>query len=344
MTLSKVAFAVPGKITNLTGGTIYDRRVIEELRRVGTKVVHIELPDGFPTPTDAEMTVALDALHAVPGGVPLIVDGLAFGALIGAENIAAPLYPLVHHPLAEERGLEDALRRHLFQTERSNLALARHVLVPSPHTKSLLAERYGLARTDITVARPGTDRPGPKPAPVTPPLILAVGIQLPRKGHDVMLRALSLISDLEWTATIAGKALDGSYAQSLARLKTACGLDARVTLAGEVERPDLEDLYAQASLFALASRYEGYGIVFDEALVRGLPIVASGAGAVADTVPPDAGFVVPPDDPQAFATALRVMLSAPEVMKAKAEAALKAGLNLPEWAQTAATIAAALNR
>ena len=344
MTLANLAFAVPGKITNLTGGTIYDRRVIEELRRLGTNVEHIELPGGFPTPSDAEMKAALGALHTVPRDVPLIIDGLAFGAMDGVESIASPLYPLVHHPLAEERGLEAGLQQDLFQTERRNLACARHVIVPSPHTKSLLTDRYGVAHDAITVARPGTDRPERTPAPTAPPLILAVGIQLPRKGHDILLQALSQITDLEWTATIAGKALDQQYAKTLTRLKASNGLDSRITLAGEVERANLDDLYAKASLFALASRYEGYGIVFDEALVRGLPIVASGAGAVADTVPPEAGLVVPPDDPHAFAGALREMLSARDLMKAKAKAALRAGQTLPEWSQTAATIAAALNR
>lgn len=340
MTQPKLAFAVPGKITNLTGGTIYDRRVIDELRKAGVEVIHIELPGGFPNPSDAEMADALAALGSVPQDVPLIVDGLAFGALEGVETITAPLYPLVHHPLAEESGLADDLRHHLFQTERRNLGYASHIIVPSPHTKTLLTNSYDIAAGDITVARPGTDRPSLATAPVFPPLILAVGIQLPRKGHDVLLQALGQITDLDWTATIVGKALDAQYARKLIKLRAAYGLDDRVTLAGEVGRIALEKLYAKATLFALASRYEGYGIVFDEALVRGLPIVASGAGAVPDTVPQEAGLVVPPDDPQAFADGLRLMLGAPEVMRAKAKAARCAGQALPSWAQTAAMIAA----
>ncbi|SHH34525.1 glycosyltransferase family 4 protein [Marivita hallyeonensis] len=346
MTSGEIAFAVPGKITNLTGGTIYDRRVIDALPALGIKVRHIELPGSFPNPPAADMRRTLDLLSSVPADIPLVVDGLAFGALDTGEvaKLRAPLFPLVHHPLAEETGISEVDRQRLFETERDNLGHARHVLVPSPHTAGLLTAKYDVPQAAISIARPGTDRPTLTAAPATPPLILAVGIQLPRKGHDVLLKALSHIDDLEWSAVIAGAPLDPGYAEELRTLNRRLGLEARVTLAGQIERSALEGLYAKASVFALATRYEGYGIVFDEALAHGLPIVSCATGAVPDTVPQDAGLLTAPDTPEDFARALRRMLTEPDLRRASAAAARAAGLSLPSWTDTAAQVAAVLRR
>ena len=103
-------------------------------------------------------------------------------------------------------------------------------------------------------------------------------------------------------------------------------------------------LYAKASLFALATRYEGYGIVFNEALVHGLPIVSCRTGAVPGTVPQEAGLLVPRDDPAAFAAALRSILTDPAKHKAMAGAASRFGSALGGWAETARIAGVALDR
>ncbi|WP_330450650.1 glycosyltransferase family 4 protein [Paracoccus marcusii] len=105
----------------------------------------------------------------------------------------------------------------------------------------------------------------------------------------------------------------------------ASGLDGQLELAGRVEADRLADLYRKTSIFALATRYEGYGIVFDEALSHGLPIVSTRAGAVPGTVPADAGLLVAPEDAPALAQALRRMLTDPAERAARAAAAARAG-------------------
>ena len=95
-------------------------------------------------------------------------------------------------------------------------------------------------------------------------------------------------------------------------------------------------------MFALATRYEGYGIVFDEAPAHGLPIVTCATGAVSDTEPKDAGLLTPPDNPNDFADSLRSMLTNRDSLHSYALAAKAAGQALPGWPETAATIASAL--
>jgi glycosyltransferase involved in cell wall biosynthesis len=180
--------------------------------------------------------------------------------------------------------------------------------------------------------------------PATPPLILSVGILHPRKGHNILLDALSLLPDLDWQAVIVGNPWDRDHAAALERQRGASPLAARIRLAGRVSADELEELYARAAIFALATHYEGHGIVFDEALVRGLPIVSCSAGAVPDTVPQGAGLLVPPGDAATFAAALRQVIADPAQRRAMADTALAAGLLLPGWQQMADGASQVLSR
>jgi glycosyltransferase involved in cell wall biosynthesis len=340
VTIPKPAvFALPGDITTLTGGYIYDRRLVAGLRDQGRDVRVLPLSDSFPTPDAEQMATAMGQLVALPTDIPVIIDGLAFGAMdtVALQNMRAPIIAMIHHPLAQESALPADLADYLWRTERANLRLAQHILVPSPHTKQMLVERYDVALDRITIARPGTlAKPaGDTGVPSTPPLILSVGILHPRKGHDVLINALGQLTDLDWQAVIVGNPWDDAYVRDLKDQISGSGLDARLRLAGKVSDDDLAALYGKASIFALATRYEGYGIVFDEALSHGLPIVSTRTGAVPDTVPQNAGLLVPTDDVPALAKALRRMIDDPRRRATYATAAAKAGSTLPTWADTA---------
>lgn len=342
----KAVLAVPGDINTVTGGYIYDRRVLESLRAQGYDMALTALPESLPDPTNADMSAAFAALDAVADHGPLIIDGLAFGALDPARvaTLRAPIIALVHHPLAKENGLSDARQKYLFVTEKANLAFARQIIVPSPHTAQILVTDYAVPRAKITIARPGTDRSIGRRTLSDPPLILSVGIQLPRKGHDVLIDALAQIKDLSWQVKIVGAPRDAQYAASLVTRCCAHGLKDRVTLTGQISNSELADLYNAAHIFALATRFEGYGIIFDEALAHGLPIISCRTGAVPDTVPKDAGLLVPPDAPDDFAAALRNVLTNDTLHQRLARAAQTAGTTLPSWADTARYFAQTLER
>lgn len=343
------AFAVPGDLNATTGGYHYDRSLIEAVRRAGHGMRPVVLPGDFPFPTATEMARATDMLAALPGNEVVIIDGLAFGALPDAAvaRIAAPIVALVHHPLAHESYLPPETAARLAAQERRNLARAAHVIVPSPHIRDVLLADYGVAENDVTVLRPGRSgepRPSTERAKDDPPLILSVGLLHPRKGHDTLVDALAMLGDLDWHAVIVGTPWQDGFETRLRDRIAGAGLTDRVEIAGRVPDDRLRDLYDRAHLFALATRYEGYGIVFDEALLNGLPIVATTAGAVPGTVPPDAGRLVPPDDPAAFATALRGLLSDPVAHAGAVEAARSAARSLPSWDDTGRELLAVLDR
>ena len=76
-------------------------------------------------------------------------------------------------------------------------------------------------------------------------------------------------------------------------------------------------------------------MAYAEAMAHGLPIIATSAGAIPETVPPDAGLLVPPGDAAALAEALRRMLADPGLGARLAAGSRAAGARLPGWPQAA---------
>ncbi|WP_209428066.1 glycosyltransferase family 4 protein [Pararhodobacter sp. SW119] len=342
---TEVAFAVPGTITAYTGGTQYDRRLIEAMRRAGQPVRLLELPAGWPAPDEAETRAALAQFRALPAGIPVIIDGLVFGAMATADVAALgrPLIVMLHHPLGLEAGLREDYARELIDRERANLRHAAQVVVPSAHVAAILTERFSVEPARIRTALPGFEPPaaGEKRQPLTPPLVLSVGLICRRKGHDVLLRALGMIRDLDWQARIVGLVQDRRYQAELEALRKNLHLVDRVAFLGEQTPEALTGLFSTASIFALATRYEGYGMVLSEAQQHGLPVLSCATGAVPETVG-DSALLTPPDDPVAFAVALRSLLINATYHSRIVEQSRARAATLPRWEDTASVMLAAI--
>jgi glycosyltransferase involved in cell wall biosynthesis len=345
--VKRVAFGVPGDLGAPTGGYAYDRRMIAELQKLGWQVDVIGLGDGFPRPSADVKAAARDKLAGVPNECPLIVDGLAFGVLpeaaheLGERN---PLLALVHHPLALETGLSPADAESFETSERKALEAARGVVVTSPSTATLLTDDYDVPPDIITVARPGTDRgEAAKGSSDGIVRLLAVGSVVPRKGYDILIAALAPLAALPWRLTLAGdRTRDEAAASQLDADIASHGLGGRIEVLGALPPDRLAALYVESDLFVLASRFEGYGMAFAEALAHGLPVVGTTAGAIPDTVPPDAGVLVEPNDAKALTRTLRMLIENPKERQWFASGALAAGAALPSWEDSAKLLAGAV--
>lgn len=336
-------FAIPGDMHRRTGGFIYESTVLANLRALGHDIAHLQLPASFPDATPADIAWTVDHLRAIPADVPVLLDGFvpATVSAKGLATIAAPLVPIIHHPLGLETGLSPERAAFLLKSERAALRHATRIVVPSPHTARILSADFGVDAARIDVAPPGFDAVDGPQSQLDPPMILSVGILAARKGHDVLLDALSRLRDLDWQAQIVGGVHDKAVAAALTRQVQQLELSQRVMFRGVLSQPEVRAAYCTASIFALATRYEGYGMVFGEAMQRGLPIVTCRTGAVPDTVG-DAATLVPVDDPQAFAAALRELLNQPKSYDRLAARATRAARALPTWRDTALRIAQTL--
>lgn len=148
--MADLHFVVPGNPDTHTGGFIYDRRMVEELRKLGLTVELHSLPDGWPYPGFQAVDAAEHLLARLPDGARVIIDGLALGVLprlAERESERLRLIALVHHPLAEETGLDAGESRRLFESEHTALSHVHHVIATSAFTAQ------GLVDYDVTQER-----------------------------------------------------------------------------------------------------------------------------------------------------------------------------------------------
>lgn len=337
----EVAFLVPGDIEQLSGGYGYARALMDAWRRAGTPFSHIELPGDYPFPSARSLERTGGVLADLDPGCDVLIDGLAYGAMPEAviKRCRAPITVLLHHPLGLETGLSGDVAEDLLSSEKTALASAEHIVVTSPETKRTIIDLFGARDEAITVAVPGlTPRPRAR-RDGRPPLIASIASLIPRKGHLDLVEALARLKDREWRAVFAGsKTADPEAARAIADAIERHGLGGRVELAGALAGERLDALYRDAFLFALPSYYEGYGMVFAEALSAGLPIVGYRAGAVPDVVPTGAGFLVEPGDIDTLAGSIGKVLADPSAADAMAAQALEAAKDLPGWDMTAGFI------
>jgi glycosyltransferase involved in cell wall biosynthesis len=140
------------------------------------------------------------------------------------------------------------------------------------------------------------------------------------------------LPERDWHLTVVGSLeRDPETAARLRSQIAGHGLDTHVTLTGDLDEAELDRAYQEADLFVLPSLLEGYGMAFAEALARGLPIVGSGAGAVRETVPADAGVLVEPGSSAALADALAELMRNPARRRRLAAGAERARACLPDW-------------
>lgn len=352
----RLTFAFPGDLQTLTGGYLYDRRVIEGLQNgLGWDVTALALDDRFPWVDEACRQDTARLLMNVSAQNMLVIDGLALGAMgHAAAQIQAsrPFVALVHHPLALESGLTPDQSRILHDSERFALQYALGVVVTSQTTRQTLIDSYRVSPDAIVAIEPGV-----QPALVQLPAarfdrpdsdvinLLSVGSIVPRKGYDRLIDALSELTDLRWHLTIVGDKVRSPQTTSdlMARIQSHT-LEDRVSLAGTLAPEDLAHQYQGADIFALTSHYEGYGMAYTEAMAWGLPIVATAGGAISSTLGQSGARLIEPDDRDALIAALRQTISSAQERRRMGEQALAYAKQLGGWDSTAKRFADALTQ
>jgi teichuronic acid biosynthesis glycosyltransferase TuaC len=244
----------------------------------------------------------LDAHYFFPDGVAAVMLGRAFGKPVtitarGTDINLIPRYRLARRMIRWAAERADGLIT-VCAALKDELV---HLGIPPERIRIL---RNGV---DLEVFRPIHPQQARRPLAVSGPVLASVGSLIPRKGHDLVIKALENLPDV--TLLIAG---EGPEQAALARLAAATGVASRVRFLGSIPHDRLREIYSAADALVLASSREGWPNVLLESMACGTPVIASNVwGAPEVVTAPEAGLLLRARSASAIADATRALLAAP---------------------------------
>lgn len=305
-----IGLLIYGSLDTLTGGYLYDRLLVQELEAMGDRVTIFSLPwrsygrhlgDNFSRDL-------YHKLHQAPLDA-LIQDELNHPSLVGLNyllrrRVDYPIVSLIHllrytepRPAWQNWGYR--------QIERLYLASVDGFVYNSQDSQQLVEKQVG--PKPGVVGYPGKDhlltavsprhiiRRAHQPGPLR---LIYVGNVVRRKGLDLLLDALASLPRQQWRLTVIGSLdMEPAYAAALQAQVSQRGQGQNVRWLGQLPNEAVAPHLQAAQLFIMPSRYEGFGIVYMEALGAGLPVLATTAGAAGEMVRNGVnGYLIPPDD------------------------------------------------
>ncbi|GAB4492364.1 MAG: glycosyltransferase family 4 protein [Anaerolineales bacterium] len=345
----RVGLVIYGSLNTLSGGYLYDRKLVESLRHQGDAVEIISLPwRNYAAHLTDNFTFRLP-----PGLDILIQDELNHPSLIAANRGKHP-YPvisLVHHLRCSEQrpAWQNAFYRAI---EKRYLGAVDGFIFNSQTTRGVVEKLIGAGRPSV-VAYPPTDRFGAglteqevtERAQSGPLRILFLGNVIPRKGLHTLLNALSCAQHNAQEAplfhldVVGSLTTDPAYAAAMQRRTADNGLSSVVTFHGPLNHAALVEKLTQAHVLVVPSSYEGFGIVYLEGMAFGLPAIGTTAGAAGEIIGDgETGFLVAPEDAPRLAARLKTLATDRALLTRLALNALQRYRQQPKWEQTAGEI------
>ncbi len=346
-----VGLVISGDLETLTGGTLYDRILVDDLRRRGHRVTVCPLPAGQGYTRRLAANFSRSLAGSVRRAAPdiLIEDGLCHPALFLQNKrlravVKGPIVALLHQVLSSQ--------------PRPNWQNAAYGLVEKRYLHSVDAcifnsrttrEAAGAPGVLSLIARPAGDRLGTMASRAAvaararekgPLRLLFLANVLPHKGLDRLIDALAAVPLPMWRLTVVGSlTMDRAHAQKTKARVAARGLSTHIRFAGARDGPALAGILTESHLLVLPYSHEAFGIVFLEGMAFALPAVGSTAGAAGEIIRHgENGFLVAPRDSAGPAKIVTDLFGDRDRLDALSQNALATFRRYPGWRDTTGKI------
>jgi glycosyltransferase involved in cell wall biosynthesis len=296
-----IGLVIYGSLDTISGGYLYDRKLVEYLHSQGDTVEVISLPwrsytahlmDNFRFKLPPKMDI-------------IIEDGLNHPSLIlpNRRKRSYPVVSLVHHLRSSE--LRPAWQNNIYRfIEKKYLQSVDGFIFNSKTTKKAVLHLMDQGKPSV-LAYPPVDQFG---GPILPQeikdragrdefRILFLGNVIYRKGLHTLLEAVPGLDAKVHVDVVGSLTSEPAYVSLIQEIIGKNQLASRVTLHGSLDRETLIEKFKQAHVLVVPSSYEGYGIVYLEGMSFGLPAIGTTAGAAGEIIDPGkTGYLIAPDD------------------------------------------------
>jgi glycosyltransferase involved in cell wall biosynthesis len=340
----RIGLIIYGELSTLSGGYLYDRKLVEYLRSQGDEVYIISLPwrDYLRHYQDNFNPALRKRLRQLRVDV-LLQDELNHPSLFLMnanlkKSVRYPLVSIVHHLRCNEQH-PSVLRWWYRQVEKIYLNSVDGLICNSRTTLETV-KRFIKNPKPAVVATPGGDA---LPVKTVPNLsahsqnsvvqLLFVGNWIPRKGLHILLEALKLLGSQSWQLSLVGRTnLMPSYERKIRHQIAASGLSEKVHIHGAVSDEDMVRLWQSADVLVVPSQYEGFGIVYLEAMRFGVVPIGGKSGAAGEIIQSGInGFLVRPDSTAELSDLLATLIADASLRNALKKAARQRYEQFPGW-------------
>ena len=349
----RIGLVIYGSLGNLSGGYLYDRRLVAELEAHGDQVKIVSLPwrsylqslgDNFSSRLQSRLQrLDVDLL---------LQDELNHPSLAWLNARLKPVIPypvvsIVHHL----RSCEDRPARQNWlytRVEDRYLNSVDGFIFNSHTTRGVVESRLTAAnasRVRWAVVYPGGDQYSPhitddaiyaralEPGPLR---LLFVGNVISRKGLHTLLSALREIPWNQWELRVAGRLdADERYSRHIRKIVALEGLVESVRFLDHLTPEQLAFQMAECQVLVVPSTYEGFGIAYLEGMGFGLPPIATTSGAAGEFITHNEnGILIPPKDKHALANPIRRLVHDRDFLARLSLAAHARYLTHPTWQES----------